>query len=492
MNWEDKMKKYLLEMVVFICGAAVMVLELLAARILSPYVGSSNIVWTSIIGIILLSMSLGYFLGGKLADKKPEKEVLSSIILGGTIFIGIIPFLEVIVIKSFSEIIENLTIAAIGTSLFVFAIPSLLLAMVSPYAIKLKEADSENIGRVAGNLSAFSTLGSIFGTFLAGFYLIPSFGNKFIILGLMITLLILAFILSPKKDFEYCSRFFIITVILILVWFFGKSIFFTANPGVIADIDTEYSRAWISRVYDYDGNEYKALLVDRALESYIDKEGKMGAEYLEFYDLFDNYNPNAKSTLLIGGAAYTYPMHYLNKFSDKTIDVVEIDPKMTEIAKKYFDLTENERLKVYHEDGRSFLNKGEKQYDTILIDAFKGQNVPFELTTVEALYKAKDMLSENGMVIANVISAFEGKNAYFLQAEYTTFSQVFPEVKVFQVKSEERMDERQNTIIIGFKSKETAKSFNEEYQKYIKREIKEVTLEGTILTDDYAPVEKYI
>ncbi len=342
---KQKIEKYMLECIVFVCGAAIMVLELIAARVLSPYVGSSNIIWTSIIGVILISMSLGYWYGGKLADKNPKRNLLSNIILLSALFTSIIPLLEVSVVKKLALLIPNLGIVAILCSLLVFAIPSFLLATISPYAIRLKEASKENIGKVSGNLSAFSTLGSIVGTFLSGFVLIPNMGVKSIILSLDILLFLLAIFIYEEKTRKYCIAIFVLLLCMLGFFFAGNYLFTLENPDIILDTDSEYSRIWVTR-QEINGKSYQMLQVDTGLESYIDEETKqMGAKYLEYYDLFECFNKEANHTLLIGGAAYTYPRHYLDKYPEKTMDVVEIDSKMTKLAKEYFGLQDSPRLR---------------------------------------------------------------------------------------------------------------------------------------------------
>ena len=143
------MKKYIIEITVFLCGALGMALELVAARVLSPYVGSSNLIWTTIIGVMLTSMSIGYWLGGKIADKNPNKSSLSSIILLGAIFTSFIPIFETLIVKSLSNISDNLILIALIASSIVFGIPSFVLATVSPYGVKLKDKEPEKIGMLS-------------------------------------------------------------------------------------------------------------------------------------------------------------------------------------------------------------------------------------------------------------------------------------------------------------------------------------------------------
>ena len=188
------MKKHKLEIIVFLSGAIGMGLELIAARVLSPYVGSSNVVWTSIIGIILASMSIGYWIGGKKADKDADIDKLSNILLLAAIFTGAIPLLETAIVKLFAGIIPNLIIAAILCAIIVFSIPSFILAMISPFAVKIKSKEDNEIGSLSGRISSLSTIGSIFGTFLMGFVLIPNIGVTNINIGVTIILVLMSFI----------------------------------------------------------------------------------------------------------------------------------------------------------------------------------------------------------------------------------------------------------------------------------------------------------
>lgn len=485
------MKKYKIELTVFFCGAIGMMLELVAARVLSPYVGSSNLIWTTIIGIMLISMSIGYSIGGKIADKKPDMNILSFLILLGAFFTSLIPIFETVLVKTMSQISDNLVFIAIVTSALIFGIPSFIVATVSPFAVKLRDSEKnhESVGKTSGRVSSLSTIGSIVGTFLAGFVLIPNLGVRTIILITTIILFLLAFIIYDKKDIKYVCSMIVILLVLLGLNYYGKVLFEKSNPDIIEDVDSEYSRIWVKQI----GNSqvsYKAMQVDTGTESYINEEtNEMGARYLYFYDLFDYYNKDAMSTLMVGGAAYTYPTYYLNKYQDKTIDVSEIDDKMTELAVKDFGLDiNNPRLTIYHQDGRSFLNYTKNEYDTILIDAFKGLNAPFELTTYEALTNAKNALNDNGMVITNILSSLEGEEEDFIKYEYATYKKVFDDVKLFKV-TDAKAEERQNLILVGFKGD---KNINEEkydeYEDFLAREVTNFSSDRKIVTDNYAPI----
>lgn len=486
----EKIKKYQLEIIVFICGAMTMVIELIAARVLSPYVGSSNLIWTSIIGVMLISMSIGYWAGGKIADKKQDLKDLSEFILIASITTSLIPILETVIVNELAEIIpQKLIVVAIISAIILFGIPSFMLATVSPIAVKLKNNQQNKVGTVSGKISSLSTIGSIFGTFLAGFVLIPNIGVNNIILGSSIILFLLSIIIYPNKNLKYLAQKIITFLLIISIFVLGRYLFKKEHPDIIKDVDSEYSRIWVKKVTTSNTN-YKTLQVDQGLESYINEEtGEMGAKYLTFYDLFEYYNKNANKTLIIGGAAYTYPKHYLSKYEDKTIDVIEIDEKMTEIAQEEFNLdVDNENLRIFHQDGRSYLNYSDEKYDTILIDAFKGLNAPFELTTYEAMCKVKERLNDNGIVITNIISALEGKDSKFVKHEYATYKEVFDDVKLFYVQKIDEQD-MQNLILVGIKGKlETNIEKQEEYKNMLDLEITDFESNESMVTDDFAPI----
>lgn len=485
------MKKYLLEITTFIAGAIGMIIELVASRILSPYLGNSNLIWTCIIGMMLAFMSLGYFIGGKISDKLPKRNLLSLFLLNSAIFISLIPMIEIYVIEPISKTNLNLSLIAIICSTVTFGIPSMFLATASPFAVKLKDKDMEEIGQVSGRMSALSTIGSIFGTFIAGFVLIPKLGVKNIILLVVIILAVLSYLIYEDKDIKYTIKSIATLVVLIAIVFAGKQLFFQKNEDLVLDTDSEYSRIWIKKFTNNFGKEYTTLEVDKGYESIASGQKDLTSDYLKYYDLFDYYQENAENVLMIGGAAYSYPSYFLEKYKDKKIDVVEIDPKMTQLAEKYFNLdTQNDRLKIYHEDGRRYINTTQSKYDCILIDAFKGLNVPFQLTTEEALTSAKNSLNENGIVITNLISALDGKNANFINHEYATYKKVFGNVKIFKVQNGMfNDDELQNLILVGFKNNvnEISNKY-EQYQNLLTNEIVDFSSNSQVVTDDLCQV----
>ena len=403
---------------------------------------------------------------------------------------SIIPILEVVFIDVLSQLSNNLIFVAIICATVTFGIPSFLLATVSPIAVKIKNNSMDHIGATSGKISSLSKIGSIFGTFFAGFILIPNLGVRNIILGCSILLWILSVYLFNKKDKKYYMLMIVELLIIIGLNVLGGYLFQVKNPDITRDVDSEYSRIWVKNV-NVGETTYKTLQVDTGLESYINQEtGEMGATYLYYYDLFEYYDKEANDALMIGGAAYTYPMHYLKKYENKTIDVVEIDETMTQIAEEEFGLDKNNpNLGLITQDGRSYLNYNEKKYDTVFIDAFKGLNAPFELTTYEAMQKVYDSLNDNGTVITNIISSIEGDDADFIKYEYSTYKAIFDDVKVFQVNPNHSDDEEQNLILVGIKGNgNISTDKEEEYSELLSNEITDFTSDKPIVTDDYAPI----
>ena len=490
------MKKNRFEIIVFVCGALSMALELVAARIFSPYVGSSNLIWTTIIGMILIFMSLGYYIGGKVADKKQDIDILRFLLYISIVYVAVLPILEVIVLEPFAGLGLPLIVTAIIMSILLFGFPSLVFAFVSPFSVKLKQMEcddnKEKIGEISGKMSAYSTIGSILGTFITGFWLIPTIGTRGLILLITIILAVLIMFLEEKIDVKTIFRNIFLIVGIVLVFLIGKLVYTVQHPEIIRDVDSEYSRIQVKEFVNVYGDEIKFMQVGNVrAESLVYKQTGTIGDYLYYYDLANYYLENNKNILMIGGAAYTYPTYFYKKEENKDIkmDVVEIDEVMTKLAVEEFELDlTNPSLNVIHQDGRSYINYTDEKYDTILVDAFKGTTVPFELTTKEALQNMYNILNDNGLVITNVISALEGKDSDFLKYEYSTYKAVFDDVKVFYVDGPEK-DKKQNTIIIGIKGKINENDLKEEvYKNILETEIKDYTSDKDIVTDNLAQI----
>jgi len=260
-------------------------------------------------------------------------------------------------------------------------------------------------------------------------------------------------------------------------------------------VDTAYSHVTIQDIVQ-DGRQARKLYIDNITHAGMFLDGNdLIHEYTKLYDLFNVFLPEAENMLMFWWAAYWYPKHFLETYPNKTLDVVEIDPEITDIAKEHFNLKENSRLNIHHGDARRFLEQNNRTYDAILGDAFGSYfSIPYQLTTLEAVEKKYKSLSEDGIVILNLISSLEWDKAKFLQAEYHTYKQVFPEVFIVPVRNALPYDS-QNIMLIALKNPELKDMSSDipflqnylSYKKYL--DIPENT---TVLTDDYAPVDSYI
>jgi len=474
-----------------------MALEIVGSRVLAPYVGTSIIVWTSLIGIILASLSLGYWLGGRIADKNPHRRLLARIILSAGLLIGLVSFVKAPLLSLIENSFSDIRLASVLSTLILFAPPSLFLGMVLPYAVRLKLRSLKKSGRTSGNLFALSTIGSILGTFSAGFFLLAYLGNTKILILLSILLVGTSFLLYPGSVLRIKSKLFLF--LLAAAALFGLlNLPNIGKPGVFFDTDSAYNRIILEiREDKITGRPVLVLLTGRSQQSmmFLDEDDDLVAEYTKYYRLGAHFNPNIKRALMIGGGGYSYPKDFLKSNPNAELDVVELDPKITELARKYFNLEDNPRLTIYHQDGREFLNKTETKYDAVFVDAYSdGCSYPFQLATVEALQEINEVLNKEGVVISNITSKIGGRGGRFLRAELKTYEAVFPQVYIFPVADPKGEARRQNIMFVALKSKEKPifSSEDKKQDKLLKNLLtKEITKDMPILTDDYAPVEWY-
>jgi len=487
------LKKFFLEIVVFVCGAVVMVYEIVGSRVLGPYLGTSIFIWTSLIGIILGSLSLGYWLGGRLADRKPTYSALAWVVLLAAVFIGVTTLIKEPFLAYLPRFISGLKWQSVTASIFLFAPASIFLGMVSPFAVRLKIKALQTSGATVGQLYAISTVGSIAGTFAAGFYLIPAMGTTNILIAITILLTLVSISLFiPEKKIEKS----IPAVMLIFI----TSYFYFAYHSIARsyiDEDTQYSRVWIYDAVDQaTGKPIKFMRINNESSSamFLDSEDLV-FDYARYYRLAEHFTPGFRSTLILGGAAFSYPKYFLQKYPDATIDVVEIDPELTQMARENFRLKDNSRMKIFHEDARTFLNRGDHKYDVIYGDAYKSlYTIPWHLTTREAAQKTYNMLNDGGCVLLNIISSLEGDASLFLQAELVTYCDVFPYVYVFAVMDPADGKMIQSTILLAVKSAIKPELINDdpELSEYLQHEVSGLIKTSLpVLTDEFAPVDFY-
>lgn len=498
------MKKYRIEIILFVVEAVCMILELVASRILAPYFGSSNLVWTSVIGIILASGSIGNYLGGIVADKPDVNKKFKLILVFSSFLIFIIPFIQTPIIENIAILTNDIRIGAIISTILLFFLPSVFLGFLVPMVQKIKITDLQTSGETSGKVYALATLGGIFGTFIGGFWLVPSFGSIEILFFLVIAILLMVPLVEFKISKDEFKYLLIFSAILFAIFFVyskaneevGKNVL-EGKVGEYVSYDSEYSRILIFNRYDKNNDLVRNFIMDSGHESatYVDESkcNDLVYEYTKMYDLMFDSDIEIKNSLLIGGAGYSYPKHYISTYLDKNMDVVEIDPMVTEIARKYFyldkliedyNIEETGRLKLITEDGRTYLNRNEKKYDAILNDAFSDTTPVATLTTLEAVKNIKNSLNEKGLYLTNIISSLEGEKSKFMKAEVKTLKEVFLNVYVIPCVTKDDLEVSQNNMVIA-----TDGILEIDENKLYDLKISE---EDIILTDNYCPIDSLI
>jgi spermidine synthase len=447
----------MLEIIVFIAGAGVMALEMVGARVLAPWLGTSIVVWTSLIGVILASMSLGYWLGGRVADRNPSPRVLAKILLGAALFVALTAAYKSFILALLLNN-EDARLPAMLAALALFAPPGALLGMVAPFAVRLKMRDVDSSGRTAGNLYALSTLGSILGVLLTGFVLIAYFGTTPILYGLA-GLFTLCSLLAWREKPTVAVAILALTGILAFASHSYER--YLAGLG-IHDVETPYSRVLVCDSEDPSTRRPIRVMTTnfQRVQSarYIDQPEDSPAsrdlvlDYTRFFALYERFVPDAQSVLLLGGGGYSFPTYALGRDPKLRMLAVELDPGVTALARQYFGLKEDPRLRIVHGDARTYLNRATETFDTILVDVFTAHYaVPFHLATVETAQRLSALLNERGVCLVNTIAAPVGEKSAFLWAAYATLAQAFPEVRVYPLQGAN--EKVQNVMLVGFKDK---------------------------------------
>lgn len=500
-----------LPLLVFVSGAAVMVLEIVSSRFFAPYIGTSIFVWTSLIGVVMAGLSIGYALGGLLGDRWRSFLRLRLIVGGAAMWILLLTLLRDPVLSSLAVALPSLLTVAVLGALCLLVVPSVLLGMVSPYAVRLVARDVAHVGRVAGMLAALSTVGSIVGVFLAGFALIPSLGTDAILRATAALLLLVVV-------FPVDTRSILVGVgVLLAITGMGRltervRAAAHARDDVLAHVDSPYSVLRVERIPDpHSGRAILLLAVDRGSHAAVFEEGKENVlRYVPYFRLVDAVREDVSKALLLGGGGYSTARDFLSRHPESSLDVVEIDPVVTDLARQYFGLTEEGRMTIVHEDARTFLNragppggpgKSRGLYQVVFGDVFQSLlTIPFHLTTREAAQRVWALLDDRGVYLANVIASRQGPRNTFLRAELRTLRAVFPSVLLFDVPTgrpevDGDLTQYRNVILLASKVPlapgDLQARGHEDLAEMLHRRVEDPSdlTSVPVLTDDYAPVE---
>ena len=430
-----------LKILTLVSGGVIMALEIVTSRILTPVFGSTIYTWGSLIGVILSGLSLGYFLGGKLADKNPKFEKICGVVFSVGLFTVGIPFFASSVVDFTTIVLPVNQYTPLLATFLLLMLPSVLLGFVSPYVIKLGTSSLQNIGNISGSLYSIATIGSIIGTFATVFVLIPSFEVNQIIFGLGIALIATSLIglKIPPKLIAVA-----VLIILIVPWSTMSINTIPHNGTLVYQKDTLFSHLDVIEFGDnrslyLDGMRHSSMNLTDPLDLVID--------YTEYFHLGMMFNPTFTDVLFVGGGGFTGPKNFLELYPETKIDVIEIDSDVIEVAKQYFNLEADPRLNVFNADARQHLATFDKKYDLIILDAYASTYVPYHLLTHEFYQLLEERLEPEGVVISNLIGSIEGNKSPLVRSAYKTMVETFPVAYVFP--TEEKPSNSQNIMIVA-------------------------------------------
>ena len=391
-----------LPFLVFVVGTGSLGAEIAAVRLLAPYFGASTIVWANTIGVVLVALSTGYWLGGRLADRHPHLRGLCLLALTAAVLLALVPFvadpLLDLGVDALDEVSAGAFIGSLAAVLVLVAVPITLLGAVSPYAIRLAVSKIEEAGTVAGRLYALSTAGSLLGTLLSALVLIPLVGTRrtFLIFALAISLVAIAG-LRPLRRYALAPAAIAVLIALPV----GSLKAQTGDGRVIYETETEYQYARV--VERSDSSRVLELNEGHAEHSLYRPGTVLTGDYWDGFLVlpFARPGPPPRRVALLGNAAGTVARAYGRFFPVARVDGVEIDAKLSEIGRRYFDMR-GPHLHLYHEDARPFLRRIDARYDMISLDVYRQPYIPFYLTTREFFELARDKLAPAGVVIVNV------------------------------------------------------------------------------------------
>jgi spermidine synthase len=491
-----------LRVLVFIGGMCSMFLEMSASRLLAPYFGTSLFIWANLIGLVLIYLSAGYFLGGRLADRYPSMRLLSILTAIAALATGLIPFISKPVldwsVSGMTEVNASVFYSSLLAVILLFGVPITLLGMVSPFAVRLSARSVGSTGRSAGGLYALSTVGSIVGTFLPVLLLIPTIGVKRTILAACVALL--AASLYGLRFWERIGAaipgaLLLLPLLLPQVAPLGA---LKVTPGMIYHQESFYN--YIQVVQTPDGTRQLVLNEGEAIHSVYNPNQILTGWYWDYFLAMPYFNAGesagkVKSVAIIGLAAGTIARQFTAVYGPVPIDGVEIDPAIVDVGRRYFAMTEP-NLHVHVADGRTFIRASHGTYDVVAIDAFQQPYIPFQLTTKEFFEDIRAHMSPTGVLCLN--TGHTRTDYRLAQAFINTLSQVFPSVYAFNVPN------TFNTEIVATNSSTTLATFRDNLTRVpadsllgqVAAEVLPVArvarpeAGGIVFTDDQAPVEQ--
>ncbi|MDH4020704.1 MAG: fused MFS/spermidine synthase [Xanthomonadales bacterium] len=485
-----------------VCGAMIMVVEVLGSRVIGPFFGVSLFVWTSLITVTLVALALGYAIGGRFADRRGTADYLYGIILLAGLAVLLIPVYKMAVLKLCVPL--GLRLGAFVSASLLFGPSLFLLGCVSPLLVKIAVREMKNIGRTVGGFYAISTIGSVIGTVVTGFVLIAYLGvnSIFHLVGLSLCLLALGYFILIRRAWW-------MTLGLIVVFLFPSG-----QPGVLPSVQSAYGQqvSLIAhhdsyygslKVIDYQDQRVhnRDMLIDGLMQGSIDVVSGESIEAFSYFMTLLPYalNPDMDNALVIGLGAGLVP-NWLEKRGIQT-DAVDIDPAVFDFAERYFNVRLSGR-KV-KQDARYFLQNSLDVYDLVVLDAFTGDSTPGHLVSLEALQLVEKRLSDQGILAVNLIIDSSANN-YMAASVVKTLEQVFDQVQAFRTVGPQQSPGIENLALIAYRGEERIPDESYLNPNSIAHQVRRQVMDNIyrrfefpddtaaiILTDDYNPLDVF-
>lgn len=471
--------------IVFVAGAATLAVEICASRLLAPFFGSSTIVWANVIGLILVYLSVGYWFGGRIADRHPEPRLLGWIVLGAAVAIAVIPFVAHPFLDATVRELDTASLGAVVGSfvaaLALFAVPVTLLGTVSPFAIRLALPAVERAGTVAGRLYGLSTIGSILGTFVSAILAVPFVGTQRTLIGT-------AILLALAAGFLLGSRWQVLTLALAALLAVPPGAIKAAH-GVLYEGESQYQYIDVRELAD--GSRVLELNEGVVANSiWYPHSVLTGGEWDMFLVVPPLVTHPVRKVLVLGNAGGTTARALAALYPGVEIEGVELDPKVTHVARRFFALDAIPRLHVTTGDARAYLRTTSKRFDMIAIDTYRQPYIPFQVTTREFFALVRSHLTPGGVVALNV--ARLPRDRGLLTAIAATVRSELGQAWTWDAL-------RFNSLLVAFRSPVTRAALARRVGgvpaalrplvPLFRAQVTAADFHGTVLTDDRAPVE---
>ncbi len=485
--------------VVFVASMGVMILELVAGRLVAKYLGNSLYTWTSVIGIVLGGISLGNGIGGRLADRIAPRRLIPWILLAASVLTVAVTALDLLV-GLLTPAIEGMSLGilarAVALITVLFFLPSTAMGMVSPVMAKFAIEASAGVGATVGGIYAAGSLGSIGGTFLAGYLLIPAFGLTANILTVGAVLAALSLVMGGRR---VVSGLWLALLLVLLATGAAGRLSKAGTAGVLFEKDSPYSYIQVADKALPAGRE-RTLRLDALVHSRHspDDPDRLLYQYERIFAdltaLFSRQTSRGSelATLTLGGGAFTLPAWLERHYPSAAHTVVEIDPEVVSTARRFFDVPAETRIRTVIADARGYIEEARERYDLVYCDVFNAYSVPAHLTTREFVGKVARLLSPGGMLLSNVIDIFD--SGRFLGAYLATVRSVFP-VAVVYLPADSSWGGRATFVVAATDGWAPPSALRDARGTVIATAVPQEKLDELellrlpILTDDYAPVE---